>query len=365
MPANNAIANVFAPVDNAFVIAQTMSGMYYPAGPVNTIGDWQSQSAYKVKMSNQAVLPIFGNEEINKTLALSSGWNLMPVICNTNVSTSTLVAGLGTNLNIIKEIAGSKVYWPAFGIYTLSQLTPGKAYFASLTASGSVTFPENADENGFDGDEPISELATPCNAVINTSGSHIFAIQQSALENLSSEDIIGVFTPDGWCVGNVQAGNLSENLALYAFADDQFTNETDGFTDGQPIIFKLFRPSTGEEFNLEVVYNPGMPNNDGLFTTEGISAISGLSILNTGLADDFAKGLYIYPNPTNGNVTIGGITGIEQILVLASDGSVVMRTNPNADGHQVLDLTGLPSGFYQVQIRTSDGITTRKIVKGL
>jgi hypothetical protein len=314
-------------------------------------------------MSNQAFLPIFGNEEINKTLALSSGWNLMPVICNTNVSTSTLVAGLGANLQIIKEIAGIKVYWPAFGIYTLSQLTPGKAYFVNLTTSGSVTFPANVADNGFIPDEPIRELATQWNNIQRNAGSHIFAIEAQALANLSLDDIIGIFTPDGICAGNIQIGNTAENLAFYAFADDQFTNETDGFTDGQPMIFKLFRPSTGEEFNLEVVFSNEMPNNDGLFATEGISAIKAISGINTGISQDFAKGLYIYPNPTNGKVTIGGITGIEQILVMASDGSVVMRMNPNADGNQVPDLSALPAGIYQVQIRTSVGVVTGKVVK--
>jgi hypothetical protein len=272
---------------------------------------------------------------------------------------------LGANLQIIKEIAGSKVYWPAFGIYTLNQLTPGKAYFVRMAAAGSVTFPANAADNGFIPDEPIRELSTPWNEIHRTAGSHIIGIPTQALANLNDGDIVGIFTPDGICAGNIQIGNTSENHAFYAFADDQITNEPDGFTDGQPMIFKLFRPSTGEEFNLEVAYNPEMPNNDGLFASEGMSAIEALSILNTGLAENFARGLYIYPNPTNGKVTIGGINGIEQILVMASDGSVVMRITPKSEGNQLLDLSNLPAGFYQVQISTSQGVATRKVVKGL
>jgi hypothetical protein len=314
-------------------------------------------------MNAASTLPIIGPLETNKTFALANGWNLLPVICNTNVTTSTLVSGLGANLGIIKEIAGSKVYWPAFGIYTLNQLTPGKAYYVRMTAAGSVTFPANIADNGFIPDEPIRELATPWNEIHRTAGSHVFAIEAQALANLAQDDIIGIFTPDGICAGNIQIGNSSENLAFYAFADDQFTNETDGFTEGQPMIFKLFRPSTGEEFNLEVTYNTATPNNDGLFATEGISAIKGLSILNTGIASDFAKGLYIYPNPTNDKVTIGGINGIEQILVLGSDGTIVLKVNPTTDGNQILDLSALPAGIYQVQITTSVGVVTRKVVK--
>jgi hypothetical protein len=185
-----------------------------------------------------------------------------------------------------------------------------------------------------------------------------------ALADFSQDDIIGIFTPDGICAGNIQIGNISENQSIYAFADDLFTSETDGFTDGQPMIFKLFRPTSGEEFNLKVTYNTAMPNNDGLFATEGISAINGISILNTGIVNDFAKGLYIYPNPTNDKVTIAGIKGIEHIILMNSDGSVLMRVNPKSNSNQLLDLSQLSAGFYQVQIRTSAGAFTRKVVKG-
>jgi hypothetical protein len=341
-----------------------MSGIYYPAGPVNTIGDWRGQSGYKVKMSDAATLPIIGNEETNKIFDLVSGWNLLPVISNTSVNTSTLVSGLGANLQIIKEIAGSKVYWPAFGIYSLTQLTPGKAYFVRMNAGGTLTFPNNIADNTFIPEEPIKEVATPWNTINRTAASHIIGIDNVAMDELQEGDILGAFTTTGLLVGNVLIQNINENQSLYAFADDQLTAETDGFIDGQPMIFKLFRPSTGEEFTLDVAYNPEMSNNNGLFATEGISAIKGLSVINTGLAENFATGLFIYPNPTDGKVTIGGIAGIEQILVMAADGSVVMRIHTVIEGDQVLDLSGLPSGLYQVQIRTSLGVVTRKVVKG-
>jgi len=275
-----------------------------------------------------------------------------------------LVSGLGGNLAVIKEIGGSKVYWPAFEIFTLSQLIPGMAYYVSMASAGSVTFPVNVAENGFIPAEPLQELVTPWNEIHRNAESHIFAIEVQAMADLSQDDIIGIFTPDGICAGNIQIGNTAENLAFYAFADDRFTSETDGFTDGQPLIYKLFRPSTGSEFNLKITYNTAMPNNDGLFATEGISAIKGISVINTGISQDFAKGLYIYPNPTNDKMTIGGIKGIEHIIVMNSDGSVLIGLNPKSESYQTLDLSHLSAGFYQVQIRTSEGVITRKVVKG-
>jgi hypothetical protein len=234
-----------------------------------------------------------------------------------------------------------------------------------MNTGGTVTFPNNIADNTFIQDEPIKELATPWNTINRTAASHIIGIDFMAMAELQEGDILGAFTTTGLCVGNVLIGNINENHSMLAFADDLLTEETDGFTDGQPMIFRLFRPSTGEESVLEVVYSNEMPDHYGLFVTEGISAIKGLSILNTGLANDFANGLFIYPNPTIDKVTIGGIAGIEQILVMSAEGAVVMRFTPKSEGNQVLDLSDLKAGFYQVQIRTSQGVVTRKVVKGL
>lgn len=364
MPAETNLPLLTAPIAANLIILQTLSGIYYPSGGINTIGPWASQSAYSVKMNAASTFPVSGIPEVEKTFVLSSGWNLIPVICNSNVNTSTLVGSLGANLQIIKEIAGTKLYWPSFGIYSLDQLIPGKAYFIRMAAAGSVTFPDNGADIGYVYDKPFTEPETPWNIIHRTAASHIIGIDALAMAGLEEGDIIGVFTPDGLCAGNSQIGNLNENLALYAFADDQLTLETDGFTDGQPLIFKLFRPSTGEEFNMEVIYNIGMPNNDGLFAAEGISVITQITQKNTGLTENFARGLYIYPNPTNGKVTIGGIEGIEQILVVRTDGTSVITHIPQTQGIQKIDLAGVPSGVYQICIQTNQGMITRKVVKG-
>jgi hypothetical protein len=276
-----------------------------------------------------------------------------------------LVGGLGDEIQIIKEVAGDKLYWPEFGITTLEHLSPGKSYFVRANSIGSVTFPNNIDAGSFIPGKPARELVTPWNASNRTASSHIIGFEIQALADLTEDDIIGIFTPDGRCVGNILIGNINENHSMFAFADDLLTEETDGFTNGQPMIFKLFRPSTGEESVLEVVYSNEMPDHDGLFVTEGISAISSMISQNTGINENFDGGLYIFPNPTTGIVTVGGITGIETILVISVDGSVVMRFTPKTECNQVLDLSDLKAGFYQVQIRTSQGLVTRKVVKGL
>ncbi len=363
MPNTTNLPTLFSPIAANFTILQTLSGMYYPAGAINTIGPWASQSAYSVKMNANSTLPVAGLPEHNKVFALSSGWNLLPVICNSNVTTSTLVSGLGANLLIIKEIAGSKLYWPAYGINTLNQLTPGKAYYVRMNAAGSVTFPNNTTDNGFVADEPIRELLTPWNEINRTASSHIIGIEAEALTDLMEGDIIGVFTPEGLCVGNVQIGNLYENNSLYAFAKDPFTPQTDGFTDGQTMIFKLFRPSTGEEINLDVVFDTQMPNNDGLFVAEGISSIRSITAGFTGINEGFAKGISIYPNPTNNTVTISGISEMTRIQVLNALGEIILTLNVDAQEKVSLDLSRFQPGIYQIRMNGQQGTIVRKVVK--
>jgi hypothetical protein len=142
MPSNDNIVDIFNQVAGSFVIAETTSGIFFPSGLVNTIGEWDSQSAYRVKMDAPATLHITGAAEADKTIALSTGWNLIPVICDYPLDAASLLGTL--DLELAKEIAGTGIYWPALGINTLGNLQPGKAYYIFLNTDDSVTFPANA-----------------------------------------------------------------------------------------------------------------------------------------------------------------------------------------------------------------------------
>jgi len=362
MPANNDIADIFAPINSNFIIAQTMTQAYYPLGGMNSISNWQTQSAYKVKMSAPDVLDISGEEELNKVFGMNTGWSLVPVITNQPVNVATLFAG--TSVQLVKDVAGVSVYWPAYGINTLGSLLPGKAYYAYLSSSGSVTFPANSKTTWTVELPDLKHPDHPWNEVTVTGSSHLIAVEGNDAHGLFPGDVIGIFSQQHACHGVAQIIDPKSNLLLTAYANDALTSNKDGFDEMEPMSCKVYRPATGETFDVEVEYNLQLPQT-GYFTGEGLSAIKSITTINTGIGDTFANRLFIYPNPTNGKVTIGGINGIDQILVMSSEGAVVMRFTPKSDGNQILDLSALPAGIYQVQIRTSQGLVTRKIVKGL
>ncbi len=141
MPNNIDIEELLSDILPELVIIQTMSGFYYPAAGANTIGAWQSQSAYQVKVANDVTLSLSGFAEENKTLVLNEGWNLIPVISSQPVAAVELFANVASNLIIVKDAAGTNIFWPAYSINTIGSLQPGKAYFVKMSASGTITFP--------------------------------------------------------------------------------------------------------------------------------------------------------------------------------------------------------------------------------
>jgi hypothetical protein len=360
MPVNNDIADVFAPVNYAFVIAQTMAGVYYPAGPVNTIGDWLSQSAYKVKMNNQAVLPIIGNEELNKTFALSQGWNLVPVICNAPVNVVTLFPG--TNLKILKDVAGLGIYWPEFGINTIGTMLPGSAYYANMNTPGSVIFPANAKE-AFPFEMPSRNFPEhPWNNVEITASSHQIAILKEGLNSVLSGDILGVFDENGHCYGVATLNLANENSIITAYANDELAISKTGFLNGELMQFRLYRPQTSETMDVFASFDSRLPQQQ-FFQNEGLSAISSLKVSNVGITENFGQNIRIFPNPATDMVSVSGISEFSTIKIFTSDGSLVKTIQTGNVEQTTFNITGLSKGIYQLRFTGSQSSVYKKLIK--
>jgi hypothetical protein len=141
LPDDADIETLMSQIVNELVVMQTMTGVYYPTGNVNTIGTWESQSAYKVKVTEDVVLNITGIVEQSKTLQLVEGWNLIPVLSNEPADVATLFAAVIDNVIVVKGIAEIGVFWPEYAINTLVNVIPGKAYFVKMSAAGEITYP--------------------------------------------------------------------------------------------------------------------------------------------------------------------------------------------------------------------------------
>jgi len=337
-----------------------MTQMFYPTGPVNTIIDWASQSAYKLKMDAAATLPIIGYAETNKTLSMGAGWSLIPVICNYPVDAATTLSPL--NLEIAKDVAGTGVLWPDMSINTLGMLTPGMAYYVLLNSGGSFTYPPNSGESTPANPVVLKLPDHPWNSIENSSSSHIIAIVADGMQEVLTGDIIGVSAPDGKCYGVSEIISDEQNIALSAFVDDVTTDEKDGFSEGEPFSFNLYRPETNEVFDLEAVFNPNMPNGM-FFANEGLSAISNLKLSSTGISGASASGISIYPNPTNDRVWISGIEEFSEIEVLSNTGKMLLKLSNDGKNETSIDMTAFSNGIYQLKLTGNKSTAIRKIIK--
>jgi|GEM_PF-1147877 len=139
IPFDSNIQNLFEPVVEDLIILQNETGFYWPAENMNTLINWNRLNGYSIKMENATVFSFIGSKSTNKSLPLTTGWNLIPVLSESPADVVSLFAG--KNLVIVKEVAGWKLYWPAMNINTLGTLKPGSAYYVLMGSSTVIIFP--------------------------------------------------------------------------------------------------------------------------------------------------------------------------------------------------------------------------------
>ncbi len=359
MPAETNITDLMDPITADLTILQTMDAMYYPAGSVNTIGTWGIHSAYKIKVTADAELSIIGDEETNKTLELNVGWNLLPVVCNTHVNAEDLI--LGSDIVILKEVAGTGILWPEYEINTLDVLTPGKSYFALSSGVGSLTFPPNVKNASYESPETLMPHH-PWNEIPKGPSTHNIAILSDGFSGLMLGDLIGIFDENDNCFGVSEIKSLSENAVISAFADDPYTYEKDGFEVNDPMKLKLFRPASSEVFSIEVIWDAQQANSS-FFENEGISVISSFKVSNVGINEALSSSINIHPNPSSGMVEISGIEKFNHIGIFNSGGEMIRTYNNNNDNILKLNLNDLPPGIYQVKFTGVESSVIKKLIR--
>ena len=82
---------------------------------------------------------------------------------------------------------------------------------------------------------------------------------------------------------------------------------------------------------------------------------SGIS--KVGLNSEMLK---VYPNPTNGIVTLELSIGASNYILTNSTGQII-QTGVLEHGINSVDLSKFPSGLYLIQVRTQDAILTKKL----
>jgi len=132
---------LFGPILDDLVILQDFNGFFMPEQNINTLGDWDYEKGYLIKLSANVSLTIPGSIITDKSITLLAGWNLIPVLCSCGMTIEELDTQLGDNLVFLQKPARTNVYWPAMDIQTFDKLEAGKSYLLLLSTDATLIFP--------------------------------------------------------------------------------------------------------------------------------------------------------------------------------------------------------------------------------
>ncbi len=135
------LEKMMEPANENLIILQNLEGVFWPSQNANTLGNWNTEKGYLIKLSQEENLTIPGTLIENIGINLPSGWSLIPVLNSCGLQTDELISQFGSSLIFIKEAVGIKVYWPEMGVQSLTDLMPGNSYFIFLNEPVLLTFP--------------------------------------------------------------------------------------------------------------------------------------------------------------------------------------------------------------------------------
>jgi hypothetical protein len=346
---------VLSPIFDQLVMLYNFDGMFYPGQNINTLGEWDVHEGYVIKVTDDVLLTINGDETPDKSVFLNEGWSIIPVLSSNPIFAETLFGGLD-QLIIVKEVAGNGIYWPQFGINTLSFVEPGKSYFVLMNASAWINFGTSSTKFQYEG-KPSEIINSPWNAVVPGPASHVVAFRLA--ENVfQNGDIVGGFNTDGACTGLVQITDSNTPFALSVFGNTQFSRLSDGLESGEAISYKLYRPSTNETFMLEVRYNEAM--NTGHFENNGLSEVKSVKLAPVGVLDFQTLKVSIYPNPSDGTFTVNGNGEQVELNIFNAFGEQVYASEAVLP-HKII-LGDHPAGIYFIKVTRAKGGYYGKVI---
>jgi hypothetical protein len=337
--------DVVASITDDMIISQYFADVFYPAFCINTMGSFSNNHGYVTKMAAASTLTIEG-VLTGTTINLESGWNLMPVSVTCNLDAHD-VFGQIPGLVIAYEVAGNAIYYPDAGIFTLTEVAPGKAYWVKVISNTAFTFPVCTKRQQNSHVSPLRhETPVLWNQINYAGSSHVVVFEKNALRIFKEGDIIGAFTNDGICAGITRVNGASASMAL--FGNDITTVSKDGFDEGEMFSFRVYRE--GSEYLLSVSYGVNTPYHDGLFATHGLSVITEVNMNAAGIEMNESGQIYVFPNPTSGVFTVEIENGVENTFYEVSNANGSCVSKGHFAERQVIDLSTHPAGIYSIRV---------------
>ncbi|PIE88787.1 MAG: hypothetical protein CSA04_00060 [Bacteroidetes bacterium] len=356
LPNDTVVETLFAPYEADFVVLKNLQKTYWPPY-ANTLVTWNPWDGYMVKMNSVVEMLFTGVPVEDQTVTLKEGWNLIPVLSPESVSVVSLFEPLGEDLIMVKEVAGTGVYWPSTQVNTLQVLTPGMAYWAALASSGQIDYGA-VSKTWLT--QVRREVRNPWNEVVKTGSSHVIALPDSALSPFTPGDVIGAFNARGACVGAVELLGDGAPTAMVLFGDDPTSEVVDGLVQGEFIRFRLWDVRKDSEVLLAAQYSEDYPDKE-YFRSNGVSLVVGFTPL---LGEDEAPpcDVILYPIPTPKNLFVEVTPKQPYGLEIYTEEGQRLRQEPETSGTTKINVEKMTPGIYIIRITVEKGVLFRKFV---
>lgn len=134
-------------IQTSVVIAKDYAGnAYLPDWDYNGIGSWDNTQGYQIKLSNDEVLTISGEQILPELspVSLAQGWNLIAYLRTTESDASLVLADLVSagNVVIAKDFAGN-AFLPEWNFNGIGMMKPGQGYQLKVVNTSTLQYLNN------------------------------------------------------------------------------------------------------------------------------------------------------------------------------------------------------------------------------
>jgi hypothetical protein len=151
--------------------------------------------------------------------------------------------------------------------------------------------------------------------------------------------------------------NVSSSTVCVDDANVTLTGSPSGGTfTGTGVSGTAFDPSIAGTGTFLITYMVTDTNSCNFATTQSVTVNACVGITEY----DAANGTSLFPNPSNGNVTIS-LTASSSVMIFNTLGESVMSLQL-AQGNHALDMTGLAEGIYFVRTQNANGASTQRLI---
>ncbi len=277
----------------------------------NNIGNLDNTKGYKVKVTAATALILEGTPvALPYGIPLNTGWNIISYPGTSPQDVKAAFQSLIDSGKLKKVMDESGKTLENFGVFggwknNIGSLTAGKGYKVNVTGSCTLTITEGGTKAAVIAPELLA--SSHFNPAFSGNGTDHMTINlvDLAASGIVLGDELGVFG-GSLCVGSATVGTDQLNgdyIGIPVSANDGLvTGSANGFTDGNPVVLRLYRGGKEQLIYTEALNNTSriFAKGESLFGRLGINQTTGVAPTN----EATALSVKCYPNPFSDQVTI-------------------------------------------------------------